>query len=153
MTSSTIDDVFGIHVAPTMMPKQLCMVFDQVQQPRLLLGRESLWLQGFPIADPIVEVILNSEQEGFLNDLAGNMISTPVMLSLIMTSIASLSWRTSAPAHELSELSEIVARVEQDAAYESFALCAGTTPPPAPSPSPSGLRSGILKRYRKSNSS
>ena len=49
-----------------MMPKQLCMVFDQVQQPRLLLGREALWMQGFPIGDEDAAILLDKELEQFL---------------------------------------------------------------------------------------
>jgi hypothetical protein len=139
---STIEDKTGFHLAPTMMPKQLCMVFDQVQPPRLLLGREALWLQGFPIGDAAVARLLGTEAETFTSDIAGNMVSTPVLLALVMASISSLSWRcTDASATEL----RATVAVECDAAMGSFALCAGTAPPP-----PQGSnRIGILKRFKQ----
>ena len=44
---STFDS--GKHRAQTMVPSQLLIVFDGVQPPRCLLGREALALQGFPV--------------------------------------------------------------------------------------------------------
>ena len=42
----------GIAIAGTCLPNQMLMVFDSkdpTREPRLVLGRESLLLQGFPI--------------------------------------------------------------------------------------------------------
>ena len=139
--TSTIDET-GFHLAPTMMPKQLCMVFDQVQPPRVLLGREALWMHGFPIGDEDIAPLLDKESEAFLADLAGNMVPLPVALALIMASIAALSWRsTDASATQLSATDT----VECETALDSFALCAGTSQPA----SSASRRLGLLKRLRK----
>ena len=144
---STID-VKKNHLAPTMMPKQLCMVFDQVQPPRLLLGRESLWVQGFPIGDEDVSHILDTVSEAHLADLAGNMVSTPVFLGLVMASIAALPWRsTEASATELSA----TLKGENENAMDSFALCAGLPLPPPP-PQQSSAGGPLLRRFKAARS-
>jgi hypothetical protein len=69
------------------------MLFDEDETPRLLLGREALWLQGFPILEKSVAPVLEDESESFLTDLAGNMVSTPVLLALLLSTMSALSWR------------------------------------------------------------
>ena len=69
------------------------MLFDEDETPRLLLGREALWLQGFPILEKSVAPVLEGESESFLTDLAGNMVSTPVLLALVLSTMSALSWR------------------------------------------------------------
>ena len=60
-------------------------------QERFVLGRESLALQGFPIA------ILDHQKfakflESDLQDLAGNMVSTTVFLAIMIATVCSVSW-------------------------------------------------------------
>ena len=90
---SVFDEGTGRHIAPTVTPGQLMMLFDGDKSPRLLLGREALWLQGFPILAKSVAPVLESESESFLTDLAGNMVSTPVLLGLLLSTMCALSWR------------------------------------------------------------
>ena len=90
---SVFDEETDRHIAPTVTPGQLMMLFDGDETPRILLGREALWLQGFPILEERLAPVLDSESESFLTDLAGNMVSTPVLLALLLSTISALSWR------------------------------------------------------------
>ena len=61
------------------------------QQPRVTIGRENFFLQGFPIG--ILDMLKdNAFKEKDLTDLAGNMVSVPVFLAILMSAVASLSW-------------------------------------------------------------
>ena len=83
----------GKHRAQTMMPSQCLIVFDGVQPPRCLLGREALTFQGFPVDHDRIQSIIKDFTEQFLQDLAGNMVATPVLLALAAATISSLTWR------------------------------------------------------------
>ena len=76
------------------MPNQVMVVFEPGQEgPRLMLGRESLALQGFPIK--ILETMDETGKiwnENTLMSLAGNMVSTPVMLCAVMCTMAAMPW-------------------------------------------------------------
>ena len=90
-----------IHIAGTIVPTQLIMVFDDKNpdsEPRLLLGRESFWLQGFPI--DIIDNMKMPVKESTLIDLAGNMVSTPVFLAMIQSTLAAVTWRVATPCQE-----------------------------------------------------
>ena len=76
-----------------MVPSQSLIVFDGLQPPRCLLGREALVLQGFPVDDERIQGVINEFSESFLQDLAGNMVATPVLLALAAASVSSLTWR------------------------------------------------------------
>ena len=90
-------------MAGTVLPNQMLMAFrqhaggvsalgpaDEPPEPRLVLGRENLLLQGFPI--DIIEGMQGNFKESFLTDLAGNMVSTPVLLAMFLSAMASASW-------------------------------------------------------------
>ena len=142
---STMDER-GFHVAPNMRAKQMLMVFDQVQSPRLLLGREALWLQGFPIESEHVAGRLHEDTEDFLCEVAANMLSLPVLLAVFMASVSSLSWRvTEASVTELGA-SDLEAH---ENAKNSFALCAGSSDRSASEIVQGG---GFLKRFRSARS-
>ena len=51
-------------------------------------------LQGFPIAviDDMAGTLRDDLKEPLLTDLAGNMVSVPVMLAIAMSTFASVSW-------------------------------------------------------------
>ena len=87
--SRTLDD--GRHVAMTVVPKQVVLVFGAGQPPRTLLGEESMILQGFPVAK--IPALVNAHHQHFLMDLAGNAVSLPVLLALMMSTISAVSWR------------------------------------------------------------
>jgi hypothetical protein len=88
------------------MPKQLqwlnwpmlveCSEYDAAREPRLLIGREALLLQGFPIDK--VKALVNRTDEQLMSQLAGNMMSLPVVLAMSMAFFASVSWREGAAA-------------------------------------------------------
>ena len=81
-------------IANTCLPQQALMIIDGEREPRLVLGRESLFLQGFPIdfVDRIVDRNGQPFSECLLNDLAGNMVSVPVFLAMLASAIGSVSW-------------------------------------------------------------
>ncbi len=89
---STFDS--GKHRAQPLFPSQLLIVFDGVQPPRCLLGREALVLQGFPVDDERIHGVIKDFSESFLQDLAGNMFATTVLLALAAASVSSLTWRS-----------------------------------------------------------
>ena len=115
---SVFDEETDRHVAPTVTPGQLMMLFDGATTPRLLLGHEALWLQGFPILRESVAPVLDSETEAFLTVLVVNLASTPVLLALLLSTISALSWR---------EEGTTVTTVDCRALAESaLALCSST---------------------------
>ena len=62
----------------------------QPREPRLCIGQEYLWMQGFPI-----EIIVDMKGEfsdKVMTDLAGNMCTTPVLLAVLCVAIASPTW-------------------------------------------------------------
>ena len=84
-------------IAGTVLPSQMLMTFREPApghagdpEPRLILGRENLLLQGFPI--DIIENMPGNFKETNFTELAGNMVSTPVFLAMFMTAMASVSW-------------------------------------------------------------
>ena len=81
------------HCAATVLPAQSLMVFAPGQPFRLLLGREALVLQGFPSQDATLSKLIGSFSEVQMADLAGNMVSTPVMLAIAMAAISAVSWK------------------------------------------------------------
>ena len=81
------------HCAAAVLPNQMMMVFTAGHPFRLLLGREALVLQGFPSEDPSLSELIASASEAQMADLAGNMVSTPILLALAMAAISSVSWK------------------------------------------------------------
>ena len=79
---------------------QMMMVFNTGQPYRLLLGREALVLQGFPSRDPSLSELIEGTTELLMTNIAGNMVSTPVMLAIAMAAISSVSWRSMPRPHE-----------------------------------------------------
>ena len=58
--------------------------------PRIMLGREALTIQGYPIS--LVPRLINTSTESLMGDIAGNMMAATVPLALIMSLLASLPW-------------------------------------------------------------
>ena len=73
-----------------MTPKQVVVVFKDDEVPRLLLGEEMLLLHGFPVS--AVSDLVNKTENQVMADLAGNMVSVPIMLILLMSSVACVEW-------------------------------------------------------------
>ena len=71
-----------------------CLWFlRQVSPSVCYLGREALVLQGFPSQGPTLSKLIESFSEVQMADLAGNMVSTPVMLAIAMATISAVSWK------------------------------------------------------------
>ena len=80
------------HVSFTVMPKQIVMIFPSEGTPRLQLGREAMLLQGFPLPQNLGKS-LGEFAESLWHDLAGNMVSLPVCLNMLMSIVAAVDWR------------------------------------------------------------
>ena len=80
----------GEHVIFTLIPRQLVFVFAAGEPPRQLLGEEALLFQGFPVAS--VSDLVAKTPNHLMVDLAGNMMAAPMLLLLLMTSMASVEW-------------------------------------------------------------
>ena len=87
------------------------------QPPRMLLGREAMLMQGFPISR-VLELV-NKTPEGTMMQLAGNMMATPVLLGLLLSCMESLPWQQS-PG--------IFTRDDTDDAMEVFDFAFGLWP-------------------------
>ena len=97
----------------TVMPGQLMYVFNGELIPRQVLGREALALQGFPIDrldEPAVREFIKEKEdneiastEPFFGDIAGNMVSTPVMLAIVMSTLVAVSWAEPKIVAEVAE--------------------------------------------------
>ena len=97
----------GKVVLGTISPLRNMFAFTGDGVPRLVLGRESLALQGFPVMvldseafnrdQPRAKGIKPGFMENHLQDIADNMVATPVMLAIVMATMAVLTW-ISAPA-------------------------------------------------------
>ena len=74
------------------MPHQKLWIHKPDGQERLLLGREALVLQGFPVR--LVEEQLDQQTDAFQHDIAGNAMSFLVLLAVAQSGFASLNWRT-----------------------------------------------------------
>ena len=109
------------HIAMTMLPKQIIMVFNQVARPRLLLGYEAMVFQGFPMA--LMSSAIRSSKECLLKDLAGNMVSLPVMLAVTMATISSMPWRQGACAS--ASQADVADEDDVNAALAAFRLAVG----------------------------
>ena len=110
--SKTTSD--GKHLAPTQLPRAITWIEPPVNMPRLQLGRESLMLQGFPVASASGLVARTSES--LMQDLAGNMMALPVVLAFVMAMFASGSWR-----EDVVDEIPVATAEEQNDAMDAFA--------------------------------
>ena len=78
------------HVAMTFLLDQL--VWVDARQPRCLLGREAMILQGFPAAK--LPDIVSSTPEMLLQDLVGNPMASTVLLAILTSLFASVVRRS-----------------------------------------------------------
>jgi site-specific DNA-cytosine methylase len=118
------------HVCPTLLSKQAMWVEPpgSSSQARLLLGREALLLQGFPIK-AFLEFLdrfrqnQRSSSEGplagwdglptgfptetLMADLAGNGMALPVLLAVTQSALACLCWRSTEMVPPIAEQSDV----------------------------------------------
>ena len=102
------------HVAFAQMPNQHVWVDLQGEEPRLMLGRESMLLQGYPIAR--VRSLVSKTPEHVLASIGGNMMAAPVALAILQSLFAVLPWTPPADAVHTNE-SDVDAAM---AAFEDF---------------------------------
>ena len=94
--SASTEDTRNVDVmlAPCILPSQLLWIHrDDNSQQRLLLGQEAMLFQGWPIGF-INCVESTSLTNTFLQDLAGNATSPPVLLALVLAIFYSVSWKS-----------------------------------------------------------
>ena len=132
-----------------------------------MLGRESLALQGFPIGVlDVMQALVRREEdkltERLFGDLAGNMVSTPVMLAVVMATMTVLDWRppvevleeaVAAAAHEEIEdepaatgIDEVEVKTEEMPGSDGGVLSTDEGLMMAAAPPPPAKRGGILSR-------
>jgi hypothetical protein len=94
--SASTEDTRNVDVmlAPCILPSQLLWIHrDDNSQQRLLLGQEAMLFQGWPIGF-INCVESTALTNTFLQDLAGNATSPPVLLALVLAIFYSVSWKS-----------------------------------------------------------
>ena len=74
------------------MPQQQGWITRPGCTPRLMIGRESMMIQGFPIMLPGLEDLLHRTSETTMMSLGGNAMASPVVMSLLQATLASLPW-------------------------------------------------------------
>lgn len=88
------------HVMSAVLPR---MVLWCEAQNRLVLGREALLMQGFPV-QPFLQILAARMEtmplaqqwhpsEALMMDLAGNAMALPVVLAMVQCALAALNWK------------------------------------------------------------
>ena len=77
------------EISPCIMPQQVMWLHFQDREPRLMLGKESMMLQGWPIESVDLPDWVDNK---LLQDLAGNGVALPVMLALVMSTLSALTF-------------------------------------------------------------
>lgn len=105
------------HISFTVIPKQVVLLFPPGATPRLQLGREAMLLQGFPLPQP--ESPMSCVPERMWQELAGNMVSLPCCMSILMAMLAAVDWRKK-PVVEVASSEELEAADEAAKFIESM---------------------------------
>ena len=82
------------------MPQQLGWIALPGRTPRLMIGRESMMAQGFPVGLPGLKGLLSATTEATMASLGGNAMASHVVLALLQATFASIPWN-----HTTSSLS------------------------------------------------
>ena len=90
-------------VAPCVLPGQWLWLHIPGGEERLLLGREALMWQGFPVCRADTDQV----PERFLQDLAGNAMTLHVLLAVVQAAMAALTWKAADQTHAISEKEEL----------------------------------------------
>ena len=114
----------GRVVINSMMPSQLTFTFDRDNPnhvPRIMLGRESLHLCGFPW--DIINSVTCGDQpfsETSMQSLAGNMLAVPVFLAAVLSALCSARMVVASGDEESPALdSDLCERDEKSLALDS----------------------------------
>ena len=92
-----------------MMPMQTMWVDLPGKPPRVLLGRKSMLIQGYPIAH--VSNIVSSTPESLMASIGGNMMASPVALAILQALFASLPWNDERPT-SIGDAAELKAAMD-----------------------------------------
>jgi len=82
------------------MPQQQAWIALPGCTPRLMIGRESMMAQGFPVGLPGLQALLSATTEATMMSLGGNAMASPVLMALLQATFASIPWN-----HTTSSLS------------------------------------------------
>ena len=77
-----------------------------------MLGIEAMIFQGWPIGGMVIPIWV---RDGLLQGLAGNAVSPPVMLGLVMAALTSITWRIPAAAAAATESQQAASAAATDA--------------------------------------
>ena len=107
----------GRHLGYCQMPHQVTWLEPDDQPPRLMLGRESLLLSGYPIAKIPNTVVQTTEP--VMQGISGNMMASVVPLAILSSVCLALPWRTT---------EQVCPTTSEDVAdaMVAFALCTST---------------------------
>ena len=107
----------GRHLAFCLMPQQVTWLEPDDQPPRLMLGRESLLLSGYPIAK--IPNTVAQITEVVMQGISGNMMASVVPLAILSSVCLALPWRTT---------EQVCPTTSEDVAHAmvAFALCTST---------------------------
>lgn len=111
------DEGHGVHIAPTMLPnQQLWIDAPRLKHPRILLGWEALAFQGFPLGR---RPDLMAFSDGLMQELAGNAMSLPVVLALLMATLVAVPWA------DVGEVASPTTEAQMDEALSLLMLLPG----------------------------
>ncbi len=77
-------------IAPTFLPGQLLWLELETQEPRALLGREALAMQGFPVNEN--PKLAGSFEESLMQNLASNAMNMLLVLALLQACLEAAPW-------------------------------------------------------------
>ena len=77
------------EISPCVVPRQIMWLNFQDREPRLMVGKEAMLLQGWPIDSVDLPDWAGNK---LLQDLAGNGVALPVMLALVMSTLSALTF-------------------------------------------------------------
>ena len=95
------------------MPQQQAWITRPGSTPRLMIGRESMMIQGFPIMLPGLADLLHNTSETTMMSLGGNAMASPVVMSLLQATFASLPWNGTTSSCHHFEIREQELHLEQ----------------------------------------
>ena len=103
LSTSILDSEVG-EIAPCILPNQLLWLhLPSPRTPRLMLAYEAMLFQGWPIAKVQLPTWASAK---LLQQLAGNAVSTPVLLAVALSAFMSASWTK--PRHKTETTAEDV---------------------------------------------
>ena len=101
--SSTIEDPNKPgcvkHRLSCQMPNQIPWITTSGHAPRVMIGRESMMAQGFPVALPGLENLIQNTSENTMASLGGNAMASPVVMALTQAVFASIPWNGTTTAY------------------------------------------------------